>query len=663
MESTYSHLQLGCIINSQSTSFRLFFPNAERVKCVIYDSFDDQDPDEYIMRTEDGEIWRLTIEKNLTGKWYQYKVQYKSGKKPNTPYADLPFADPYSHHVTSKNTYRLEAKTYIFKSEYDWEDDTFIQVDDPRDLIIYETHVKDLVTDTSSKATGDSIYKKWLDLDQVGGIPHLKRLGVNAVEFLPLHKFPTYEPPYGEKTKEGHLNTWNPYSRNYWGYMTSFFLAPETIYASDGHIEPGKINGQNAYASNEFKSVVKALHNNGIAVIMDVVFNHTSIFDINALCHHMPDIFLRHDEKGKLMNRSGTGNEMNTEHPIVRKLIIDSIRYWMEEYHIDGFRFDLAGLLDEKSWDSIRETAKSINPDAVIIAEPWGGRYVPYLFSNHNWSSWNDRFRNGIKGSDPLHDRGFIFSDWQNGMDRKQLENLFQGTVRDYAGGLFKTSAHSVNYLESHDGYTLGDFIRIGARYDGENPVVENKEVHTALSQEEMRIAKLGAFCLMVSPGLVMIHAGQEFARSKVIPKDEINDSEAGRMDYDSYNKDNETNWINFRDIEANRKLLNYYIGLIKIRKGSPALSKSEHDSIHFEYYSDPLHICFYINGEASGDIYDYYVAINVTYINGMHINLPHGTWEVLVSNGFASLSPIDLVKDSVTVQPRTAMLMRKLRH
>jgi pullulanase/glycogen debranching enzyme len=615
------------------------------------------------MRSDDGEIWRLTIDRNLEGKWYQYKVNYQNGKMPNTPYAGLPFADPYSTHVASKNTYRLEAKSYIYRSEFDWEDDTFIKIDDPRELIIYETHIKDLVCDKSSQAKGKSIYKKWLDLDQIGGIPHLKKLGVNAVEFLPLHKFPTFEPPYGAKTKEGYLNTWNPYSRNYWGYMTSFFLAPETIYASDGHLKPGQVTGEHANAVNEFKKVVKLLHSNGIAVIMDVVFNHTSLFDINPLCSHMPDIFLRYDQNGKLMNRSGTGNEINTEHPIVRKMIIDSIIHWMKEYHIDGFRFDLAGLLDEKSWDAIKDAAKSINPDAVIIAEPWGGRYVPYLFSNHDWASWNDRFRNGIKGSDPLHDKGFIFSDWQNGMDRMQLENLFQGTIRESAGGLFKTSAHSVNYLESHDGYTLGDFIRIGTRYDGENRIVENREVHNALSLEERRIAKLGAFCLMVSPGIVMIHAGQEFARSKVIPKDEKNDYDAGRMDYNSYNKDNETNWINFRDIEANRELLNYYIGLINIRKGSPALSKSEHNSIHFEYYSDPLHICYYINGEASGDIYDYYVAINVTYTNGMHIHLPQGTWEVLVSNGFASLAPIDLVKGWITIQPRTANLLRKLRH
>jgi len=661
--ATYTHLQLGCTLKEDTTQFRLLFPKAEAINCLVYQSYEDANPAVYPMRTDDGELWCLTIEENLTGKWYHYQVTYKKGEKPNTPYAGLPFADPYSHHVTSRNNYRLEAKSYIFEQDFDWGNDTFVKIDDPRDLIIYETHIKDLVVHESSGAKGEGIYNKWLDPDQAGGIPYLKKLGVNAVEFLPLQKFPTFEPPYGEETKEGYLNSWNPYARNYWGYMTSFFLAPETIYASDGRLEENKITGATTAAVHEFKQVVKALHENGIAVIMDVVYNHTSLFDINPLCHHMPDIFLRRDENGKLMNRSGTGNEMNTEHPIVKKLILDSIKFWMEEYHIDGFRFDLAGLLDEKCWDDIRATAKSVNPDAVIIAEPWGGRYVPYLFSSHDWASWNDRFRNGIKGSDPLHDRGFIFSDWQNSIDRNQLENLFQGTVRELEGGLFKTSAHSVNYLESHDGYTLGDFIRIGARYEGENPVVDNPDVHKAFSSEERKIAKLGAFCLMVTPGIVMIHAGQEFARSKVIVKTNANDSEAGKMDYDSYNKDNETNWINFNDIAANKQLYHYYIGLIGIRKWSPALCRSEQSSIQFEHYNDPLHICFYVNGEESGDIYDYYVAINATFSHSMDITVPKGTWEVLVNNGFASASPLDLIKDSANIDPHSAMLLRMLRH
>lgn len=664
MDSHYHQLHLGCIAKTDSTLFRLLFPGAELVECLLFTSFNDKNPSKYKMRTDNGKLWHLTVNKNLVGFWYQYKVHYsKNTNKPDTPYADKPFADPYSKHVTVRNTYRQEAKSFIFNDSYDWGDDTFIKIEDPRDLIIYEVHIKDLVAHESSGASGKSIYNKWIDSNQKGGISHLKKLGVNAVEFLPLHKFPVEEPPYGQETSEGFKNSWNRYSKNYWGYMSSFFLAPETIYASVGENPPNDIIGLTHSAVIELKNLIKELHKNDIAVFMDVVFNHTSLVDINPLCHHLPELFLRKDKNGKLMNRSGTGNEIQTENPIVEKLITDSIKYWVEEYHIDGFRFDLAGLLNEKCWDNIRKTAKSVNPNAVLIAEPWGGRYVPYLFSDHGWSSWNDRFRNGIKGSDPIHDKGFIFADWINGADRPELENWFQGTIRDFEGGLFKSSMHAVNYLECHDGYTLGDFIRISTRYEGENPVVTDKQDHVALFPEEKKIAKLGAFCLMVTQGISMIHAGQEYARSKVITDEKVGDPEAGRMDYNSYNKDNETNWINFEELSVNKDLFNYYKGLINIRRESPALRKSDHRHINFDHYSDPLHLCFYINGSSANDIYDYYIAVNATRFHTMEFFAPEGTWEVLVNDGVASLTPVDIITGVSRLPPSSAMLLRKLRH
>jgi len=180
------------------------------------------------------------------------------------------------------------------------------------------------------------------------------------------------------------------------------------------------------------------------------------------------------------MNRSGTGNEYRSEYPVARKLIIDSLKYWVEEYHIDGFRFDLAALLDRDTWDSIRDEMQEIDPRIVLIAEPWGGYYSPDAFSDHNWASWNDRIRNSIKGSDPLHDRGFIFSEWQRETGRGRLENIFRGTLKDSDGGLYKTSGHSLNYLESHDGYTLADFIRIGL----------NPELHDQVIKEAATFSK-----------------------------------------------------------------------------------------------------------------------------------------------------------------------------
>lgn len=657
-------IQFGVVASETSTSFTLFFPTAKSIDCILYEEYSDSVGTSVPMIHQGDGIWSATVEKNLTGQWYHYEVTYKRGEKPDTAHSGKPFADPYSRHVAVQNHYTQEPKTYILGAQtgYDWEGDRYVIPEDPRDLIIYETHIKDLVFHSSAGAKGKGIYNRWTDLQQKGGIPYLKSLGVNAVEFLPLHKFPYYEPPYQEKTPEGFHNTWNPYSRNHWGYMTSFFFTPETLYASDGTTEPGKIRGLSTKAITEFKNVVKKLHANGISVIMDVVFNHSSLFDINMIAHHLPDIYLRKNERGEFMNRSWTGNEIRTEHPVVRKLITDSIRYWTEEFHIDGFRFDLAGLIDEGSWDAIRETAREVNPNALMIAEPWGGRYVPWLFSNHGWSAWNDRIRNGIKGSDPVSDKGFIFSSWHHGGNREQLENWFKGTIRSIPGGLFADSRHSVNYLESHDGYTLGDFIRIACRYHSTDKIITDREEHLRLTGHEMKVAKLGAFCLFVSQGIVMLHSGQEFARSKIIAEEKGMDPDSGKMDHNSYNKDNETNWIDFSEIDTNRELYLYYKGLIRIRKESPGLRKAESGQIRFSHYDDPLHVCFHIRSSGSTDLSDYYVAINGTG-SSMSFNLPSGSWEVLVNDSYASLAPLDFASGKNQVPPHSAMLFRKFSH
>ncbi|MEX2601655.1 MAG: alpha-amylase family glycosyl hydrolase [Balneolaceae bacterium] len=663
-EVPYKGISFGAMASETSTTFTLYFPTARSVECVLYREYNDRTGTTIPMTLQGDGIWNCTVEENLKGQWYHYKVTYQKGKKPKSAHADQPFADPYSRHVAVQNHYTQQPKTYITgpRDNFDWDDDRFMIPEDPRDLIIYETHIKDLVFHPSAESNGSGIYNSWTDLQQKGGIPYLKSLGVNAVEFLPLHKFPYFEPPYHQKTSEGFHNTWNTYSRNHWGYMTSFFFAPETLYASDEMASPGKIRGLSPAAVSEFKSVIKELHANGISVIMDVVFNHSSLFDINMIAHHLPDTYLRKDEKGQYMNRSWTGNEIRTEHPVVRKLITDSIRYWTEEFHIDGFRFDLAGLIDEGSWDAIRESAKEINPNALLIAEPWGGRYVPWLFSNHGWSAWNDRIRNGIKGSDPVSDKGFIFSGWHHGGDREQLENWFMGTIRSYPGGLFADSSHSVNYLESHDGYTLGDFIRIACRYHSIEPVIQDREEHLRLTSHEMKIAKLGAFCLFVSQGIVMIHSGQEFARSKIIEDKEGIDPDRGKMDRNSYNKDDETNWIDFGEIDFNRELYLYYKGLIRIRKESPGLRKAEPDQIRFSHYHDPLHVCFHIRSSGTGDLSDYYVAINGTG-EPMTIDLPAGSWEILVDENYASISPLDFATGKKQIGPHTAILFRKLNH
>ncbi len=651
----------GVSIRDKKTTFCYFCPEAKKVTCEIFDDYTAPNGELYDMKMDKDGYWHLTIDAHLAGKWYGYRVVHKREMDQTNPYKNQVFADPYSRHVTVQNSYDQRARSYILDEEpFDWNDDQHCYPEDVRDLVIYETHLKDLTAHPSSKAKGEGFYNKFVDLKQKGGIAHLKRLGVNCVEFLPLQKFPPVEPPYGEETEEGFFNSWNPYSSNYWGYMTSFFFVPESSFASDYR---EKYSGYTTASIWEFKNMVKKLHQHDITVLMDVVYNHTSLFDLNPCTHLCPHTYLRMDEKGKLRNRSGTGNEYRSEDPVARQLILDSLRYWVEEYHVDGFRFDLAALLDRDTWDAIRHDLHQIDPRVVFIAEPWGGYYSPAQFSKHGWPSWNDRIRNSIKGSDPHHDKGFIFSEWQHETNRGRLENIMKGTLTDKDGGLYQTSAHSVNYLESHDGYTLADFIRICLDPELMEEKIKDKKAFSRLSDEQMKHAKLAALTLFSAQGIIMIHAGQEFGRAKIIAESDADDPDIGKLDHNSYQKDNPTNWIDFELLSTNKKLFEYYKGLIDLRMQSPALRKAQPKEINFDHFDDPLKLAFYISGKSTNDLYDYYIVLNGAQFDAKTVELPSGSWELLVNESIASSQAINILSGTISTSAKSGMLFRKLRH
>lgn len=661
--SIIAELPMGYSVIEGVTFFKVFSPKASEIQVFIYDDYDNEANLSTILEKQVDGIWIGAIEQDLTNKLYAYKI-VPPAKRTNffieTPYL---IADPWSKHVTSKNNYLQFPKTKIIpKSNFNWEDDEFRAPSDPRDLIIYEAHIKDMVAHPSAKTRMNGIYNDFREA-RVGGIHHLKCLGVNAVEFLPLQKFGYFEPHFNQQTPEGIYNTWNPYSTNYWGYMTSFFLAPETLYASDANLEPDAVIGKTLAAETELKNLVKALHKEGIAVIMDVVYNHASNYDLNPLKFFAKDHYFKLDEDGRFINDSWTGNDINTKSKYARKLILDSVVHWIKEYRIDGFRFDLAGIIDSEAIDLIKQEAEKINPNIILIAEPWGGQYKPTAFSDKGWSSWNDRFRNGFKGYHPIDDKGFIFGSWSGGTSRFDLENYIRGTLLksglDY--GLFHSSKHSVNYLESHDGYTLGDFIRIVLNPRLANsPVLDDISIHQ--TEKELTIAKLAALTLFVSQGITMIHSGQEWARSKVILEPSGLDPNVGMLDHDSYNKDNETNWLDFDNIKRNKSLFDYYKGLIALRLTSPGLRKASPNQIEFKVYTDPLHITFSINYDGNDEPYEYFISLNGNSVKENTIILPEGYWEVVVDEKTASNKTKFSIKDEATLQPLSGIVLRRLR-
>ncbi len=664
-----SEYPFGYTINDNEIIFRFFSPKSRKVILELFDNYEQKASERFEMQQND-DIWELVLEGELCGKWYGYRIFPPEELNSSFMMTDELIADPYSRYVTSKNHYKQFAKTLILPpDDYNWEGDSFVVPEDPRDLIIYEAHIKDMTAHSSSKTNGNGAYLGFIDANQTGGINHLKRLGINAVEFLPLQKFANFEPPYLSVTLEDSLNTWNYYGRNYWGYMTSYFLAPETIYASDSNTKINSVIGKSTKARKEFKDVVKNLHSEGISVIMDVVYNHVSQYDLNPLKYAGKEYYFRLNGKNDFQSNSGCGNDLKSESPYAKQLIIDSIKHWMNEYHIDGFRFDLALVLDWQTIEEIRDEARKINPNVLLIAEPWHlSGYDPTGFSARDWSAWNDKIRNGVKGSSPHTSTGFIFGDWHPGISHGDLENFLCGTVFNppvanlQSGGNFNSSRHSVNYLACHDNLTLGDFIRIALNHELEDQRFDDKKKITPLHDEEMKISRLAAVYLFVSQGITMIHEGQEWARSKIIAKSPVNDPRTGYIDPNSYEKDNETNYLNFDEIEWNKSLFEYYRGLIALRKKSPALRKSNPENIHFYQTDDALLITFYVNGENSSDPYDYIVSLNGNRTRYFQVNLPEGAWELVVSQENASDNTISVVQGSYTITSSSGFVFRRLR-
>ncbi|MCR4437710.1 MAG: alpha-amylase family glycosyl hydrolase [bacterium] len=661
LDQFYSDKPLGCQVQAGKATFRLFAPRARQVTLELFERHDQERGVEYRMHRDSQGVWECTVQEPCVGKYYAYRV---AGPQSPTEMFDphRHIVDPYARAVVTLNHFRHPGKALILpEDDFDWEGDTWVKVS-PRDLIIYELHVCDMTAHQSS-GVPEALRGTYLGLaypGAPGGIDYIKSLGVNAVELLPVHEFANMEPPYKDPTILP-ANTWNPYARNHWGYMTSYFFAPESYYATGGTMEPGRYCGIDGRQVRELKELVKAFHKAGIAVLLDVVYNHVAQYEWNCFKLIDKKYYFRLDDDQNFTSVSWCGNDFKTERPMARRLIIESVKYWMTEYHIDGFRFDLAALIDWETCEQIIAEARGINPDVILIAEAWGmGKYELAGFSDRGWASWNDQIRNGVKGQNPYDGLGFIFGKWQGGNNLHTIQNYVLGTLRS-EGGLYLDPAHAVNYLESHDDHTFGDFVRIGNGDVREDDVVVDLDAHARLTERQMRLNKLGALFLFTSQGMVMMAEGQEFARSKVIARCDLPDVRCGTIDHNSYNKDDETNYLNYRHADINRELVDYYRGLIALRKAHPSFRRASKDEIHF--FNGPLLFSFgyLVDGRWLGDSHDFVVVLNGDPQQEAAMALPEGTWWTVVDHRTAGLEPFGPpVRGLVKVPPTSGMVLRR---
>lgn len=634
---------LGLTRQGDKATFRLFAPGETQVELVLFDKHDDESGENLPMTLKENGVWEITLPSFKLGRFYAYSA-------PGSERSIIP--DPYSHAVVRQNHYKYPTKSVILPTdEFDWDGDDFMTTS-LGDLIILEAHLRDMSIDPSSGARKPGTYEGFIENDQVGGIVHLKDMGYNAVEFLPLQEFGNIEIDY--KNEElGVYNDWNPYETNHWGYMTSFFFAPEIYYGSDGTDQRSAWVGQDGRAVNEMKHMVKALHKEGISVILDVVYNHVSQYDDNPFKLINKDYYFRLNENGDYLSHSGCGNDFKTENPMARKMIVESLVYWMEEYHIDGFRFDLAAMIDLETVDAITEATQAINPDVILIGEPWGGGgYNPAELANHGWAAWNDHFRNSVKGRNPRQDDyGFIFGKLWDGNNTEHYKKLMSGYLQD-KGGHFRDPGQNVNYLESHDDHTLGDFIRISLGLVGADEVVTQDQV-AQLSPQEMAIHKLAALHLLTTQGPVMMAQGQSWGRAKVIANSIGDDENAGRLDHNSYEKDDETNWLNWSHKALNHELVDYYRGLISIRRTYSELRNVNPDFRQFLNGSSALSYGILMEGN-----FKVLVLINGDPTSAAHIELPEGSWTVLADRNQSGLKNLGHVEGAAEVPATSGLLL-----
>jgi len=449
----------------------------------------------------------------------------------------------------------------IVFDDFDWEGDRPLEIP-PEDQIIYEMHVRSFTQDASSgvKEKHQGTFAGLRDK-----IPYLKELGVNAVELMPIYEFDEFEnsrpnPETGETLF------------NYWGYSTVGFFAPKAGYAATGKF---------GMQVDELKTLIKELHKNGIEVILDVVFNHTAEGNERG-----PTISFRGiDNKtyymltpeGYYYNFSGTGNTLNCNNPVVRGIVLDCLRYWASEYHIDGFRFDLAAILGRDPWGAPLANPpllESLAFDPILakcklIAEAWdaGGLYQVGSFPAYGrWAEWNGKYRDGL--------RKFIKGDGSIG----DVAQCVQGSPDLYASS-GRAPATSINFITAHDGFTLMDMVSYDGKHNEANGENNNDGTNDndswncgwegptddiGINTLRRRQIKNALAILLVSQGVPMILMGDEMGRTK-------------NGNNNTYCHDNQLNWLDWNLLEKNADLFNFSKNCIAFRKAHPVLRNQWH--------------------------------------------------------------------------------------
>lgn len=547
---------LGAVVKDGSTTFKLWAPTATKVELVTYKSTDEKAQEDktqdLTLGTEAGKlgVWSITTSDAKVGTAYTYKVHFADGTVNNSP-------DPYA-----KAAVRNGMRSVVFGKDTGKPVPRMASFDKrPTDATIAEMNIRDFSIHESSGIDGAK-RGKYLgviesDAKKDGkptGFDYLKSLGITHVQIMPMYDF-------GSVNEAGDLsyvatNDKNSPHQN-WGYDPINYNVPEGSYASDSANPATRIT--------ELKQMVKGLHDAGLRVIMDVVYNHVYNAQKNAFGQTVPGYYFRYNDDGSLSNRSGCGNDTASERKMMRKYIVDSVKYWAKEYGIDGFRFDLMGLIDLETIKEVREAVHAIDPNSIILGEGWDMSQLPYgnrtiqpnaykLAENNGVAFFNDSFRDAVKGQGDDGVTGFVSGNRYS--DNLVMQNLYgcQPGNASCTGRRYANAGQTVQYVEAHDNLNLYDKLKKSLT----NETEENLKKRVMLANS----------LVMFAHGMPFFELGQEFLRSK-------------NGNANSYNAGDGDNSVKWDLVNKNSDAVEYFKELIKLRNEIPALRDSEYSDVN----------------------------------------------------------------------------------
>lgn len=598
------------------TVFKLNAPKSAILR--IYDDATSRKVKNMIKMKKVGkESWRAEVKGNLKGKFYTFDTGY--GECPGL------FAK-----AIGVNGNRAAVVDMTETNPEGWETDKRPELKSPCDLVIYELHHRDFSIDPSS---GIRYKGKFLALTESHSIEYLKRLGVNAIHILPSFDYASVD--------ETQLDT----PQYNWGYDPKNYNVPEGSYATDPYNPIARIK--------EFKLMVQALHKAGIRVILDVVYNHTFDIENSNFQRVNPDYFYRKTSDGKYSNGSGCGNETASEKQLMREYMVESIKYWINEYHIDGFRFDLMGVHDIQTMNLIRHEVDKIDPSIYIYGEGWSAGSCAYPTEKLAMKA-NAKQLDGIGAfCDDMRDalRG-PFSDDHKGGFLAGEPNMEESIKFGIAGAVShpqidmkkvnyskapwtNSPSQMISYVSCHDDMCLTDRLKAS--------------IPNISTDELIRLDLLAQTAVLTSQGVPFILCGEEMLRDK-------------KGVHNSYNSPDSINHLDWNNLKKYPEVFNYYCGMIALRKAHPAFRMGNADEVrkHLIFLDAPKGVvAFHLKNNAGGDKWKDIIVILNANKEPKDINIPNGNYTIVTKNGKVDSNGLGTVcGNKATVEAQSAMIL-----